>query len=238
MKSDILVFLPTYNESENLVAMVEQLFALGYDLSVLVVDDQSPDGTGEIADRLAEQYRGRVRVMHRDGPRGRGYAGAAGLCEASKADCRLVVEMDADLSHRPVDLPGLIAAAAEADVVIGSRYIEGGQAEDFGWFRVLNSKVAKGLTRLFLGLNYTDPTSGYRVFRREALEALPWDCMISPGPSIVEEILYYLQRNGARVIERPITFQERREGQSKLNLWIRIRWIMTMLNIRRTAARA
>ena len=235
MNERILVFLPTYNESENLVDLIEQLFALGLNLSVLVVDDQSPDGTGELADQLAAQYQGRVQVMHRVGPRGRGWAGIDGLREASKSECDLVVEMDADLSHLPSDLPGLLLASQEADLVIGSRYVPGGRTENFSWFRVLNSKVARWLSILFLGLYYTDPTSGFRVYRREALAQLPWERMISPGPSIVEETLFYLQRNQARIAEAPIYYLERREGRSKLNVWTRIRWIQTMLRIRQAA---
>ncbi|MBI1387395.1 MAG: glycosyltransferase [bacterium] len=235
MDSRTLVFLPTYNERENLVDLIEQLFALGRNLSVLVVDDLSPDGTGELAEKLAEQYRGKIRVIHRDGPRGRGHAGVTGLREAAASPCDYVVEMDADLSHHPSDLPRLLDAASGADLVIGSRYVEGGRTENFGWFRVLNSRVAAGLTWLFLGLGYTDPTSGYRVYRRDLLARLPWDKMISPGPSIVEETLYYIQREGARIAEVPITFRERQEGRSKLNVWIRVRWILAMLRIRRAA---
>ncbi len=235
MDERIVVFLPTYNERENLVDLVEQLFTLGLNLSVLVVDDQSPDGTGELADQLAAQYQRRVRVIHRPPPRGRGRAGIDGLREASRMDCDFVVEMDADLSHLPSDLPNLLLAAQDADLVIGSRYVPGGRTENFSWFRIVNSKVARWLSILFLGLNYTDPTSGYRVYRREALAPLPWDKMISPGPSIVEETLYYLQQNQARITEAPINYLERREGQSKLNIWTRVRWIQTMLNIRQAA---
>lgn len=235
MNERILVFLPTYNECENLVDLVERLFALGFNLSILVVDDQSPDGTGELADQLAAQYNGRVSVIHRESNRGRGWAGIEGLCEASKMTCDFVVEMDADLSHLPSDLPGLLQAAQEADLVIGSRYVPGGKTENFSWFRVLNSKVARWLSILFLGLDYADPTSGYRVYRREALAKLPWDQMISSGPSIVEETLYYLQRNQARIVEAPIYYLERREGRSKLNVWTRVKWIQTMLEIRRKA---
>jgi len=203
----------------------------------LVVDDMSPDGTGEVADALAQKYEGRVCVIHRDGPRGRGKAGIAGLSEAARSGCRLVVEMDADLSHDPDDLPRLLEAAQEADVVIGSRYIAGGSAEPFGLLRSLNSKTARWLSVLFLGLNYTDPTSGYRVYRREALERLPWDAMISEGPSIVEETLYYLKRNGARIVERPIFYRQRGAGATKITPWIILRWIAALMRIRQSANR-
>lgn len=234
---EIAVFLPTYNERENLPLVTERLFNLGLDLSILVVDDSSPDGTGEVAEELARKYEGRLRVIHRTGPRGRGLAGIVGLREASTMDCRYVVEMDADASHDPGELPRLLDVAKNADLVIGSRYIEGGSAENFGLMRTLNSKVAKLFTILFLGLRYTDPTSGYRVYRREILEPLPWDRMISPGPSIVEETLYYIQRNKARIVETPIAYRDRHEGRSKITIGIILKWILTLLRIRWTAAK-
>lgn len=229
---EITVFLPTYNERENLPLVVNRLFNLGLDLFILVVDDSSPDGTGEIAETLAQQYPNRLRVIHRQNPRGRGLAGVVGLREASRMNCKFVVEMDADASHDPDELPRLLQVVQNADLVIGSRYIEGGSAENFGLLRTLNSKVAKLLTVLFLGLRFADPTSGYRVYRREILEPLPWDRMISPGPSIVEETLYYIQRNGARIVEAPIAYRDRHEGSSKITIGIILRWILTLLRIR------
>ncbi len=237
MNSEILVFLPTYNERENLPVLLERLFSMPYELSVLIVDDHSPDGTGEVAEELAKQYEGKVRVIHREGDRGRGKAGIVGLSEAAQTSCRLVVEMDADLSHDPEDLPQLLEASENADLVIGSRYMPGGGTEEFGIFRWLNSKTARFLSVLLLGLNYTDPTSGYRVYRRQALEPLPWDKMISPGPSIVEETLYYLKRRGARIIEVPIYYRKRGAGETKITPGIIVRWIMTLLRIRRSAER-
>lgn len=235
--TEILVFLPTYNERENLPLLTEQLFALGLDLSILVVDDQSPDGTGDVADELARSYPDRFRVIHRLGPRGRGKAGIVGLAEGARSASTFIVEMDADLSHDPEELPKLLNAAQNADLVIGSRYMEGGVAENFGIVRTLNSKVARGLTVLFLGLHYSDPTSGYRVYRRTLLEKLPWERMISPGPSIVEETLYYIERAGGRVVEIPIFYRERKVGSSKITIGIIWRWILSLWSIRRSAAK-
>jgi len=235
MVGKIVVFLPTYNERENLPVLVERLFALGLDLSVLIVDDQSPDGTGETADRLAAKWEGRMRVIHRQGPRGRGKAGILGLWEASKTSCEYVVEMDADGSHDPAELPRLLETARDADLVIGSRYLPGADAEDFGMLRSWNSKVARGLSEWVLGLRYTDPTSGYRVYRREALAPLPWDRMVSPGPSIVEETLFHLQRRGAKIVEVPILYRRRRSGSSKITPGIILRWIIMLWKIRRSA---
>jgi dolichol-phosphate mannosyltransferase len=238
MKSDIVVFLPTYNEIENLPIIVEKLFSLDLDLSILIVDDQSPDGTGDAADRLVEKYPDKIQVIHREGPRGRGKAGIVGLREASKLDCRLVVEMDADLSHDPNEMQILLDGINEADMVIGSRYIEGGSAASFGLFRSLNSKTARFLSIVFLGLNYTDPTSGYRVYKKEVLTPLPWDRMVSDGPSIVEETLYYIKRNGAKILEVPIHYKERHSGSTKITPGIIIRWIINLMRIRITAIRA
>ncbi len=238
MNEKITVFLPTYNERENLPVMVERLTALGYDLLILIVDDSSPDGTGEIADQLTEQYPNTIRVIHREGPRGRGIAGILGLSEAAKTDCDFVVEMDADLSHVPEEIPRLMQAAENADLVIGSRYIKGGETENFGFLRWLNSSVARWLSIVILGLRFTDPTSGYRVYRREALSKLPWDKMISPGPSVVEETLYYLKQNQARIVEVPIRFVERTHGESKITIGIILRWIISLLKIRFAAMKA
>lgn len=234
----LLVFLPTYNERDNLPVLIERLFELEHEVSALVVDDRSPDGTGEAAEELGQRYGGRVRVIHRDGPRGRGAAGIVGLREASRSDAEFVVEMDADLSHNPAQIPRLLEAAAAADLVIGSRYMEGGSAENFGLFRTLNSRVAAWLSYVILGLGETDPTSGYRVYRRELLEKLPWDRMISPGPSIVEETLYYIKRTGARIVEVPIRYEDRRSGATKITLPIILRWIVSLLRIRWTARTA
>ncbi len=237
MNESVLVFLPTYNERENLPHVVRQLLELPYNLSILIVDDLSPDGTGDVADELVNQYPNKIKVIHRNGPRGRGKAGILGLKEASQSNAEYIVEMDADLSHNPAQLPDLMNAAKEHDLVIGSRYIEGGSAESFGIFRMLNSKVAKFLSWLVLGLNYTDPTSGYRVYRRTALEKLPWDAMISPGPSIVEETLYYIKKLNCRIVEVPIRYEDRRSGETKITPGIIIRWILTLFSIRSTAGK-
>ena len=236
MNQKILVFLPTYNERENLPVTIERLLGLGLDVSILIVDDLSPDGTGAIADGWAAKNQNRIRVIHRQGARGRGKAGIMGLKEASKAECDLVVEMDADLSHDPLQLPTLLEAAKDADLVIGYHVTcKAGRRRISVFLRKLNSSVARFLSAAVLGLRYTDPTSGYRVYRREVLEPLPWDHMISDGPSIVEETLYHLKRNGAKIVEVPIEFLEREAGSSKITLGIILRWIVTLLKIRLSA---
>lgn len=234
---DILVFLPTYEERDNLEPLVEQLLSLRDDLGVLIVDDQSPDGTGALADSLAARYPGRVEVMHRPPPRGRGLAGRDGLKYAAASAATWVVEMDADRSHRPEDLPALLKAADGADIVLGSRYVEGGEVEGFGARRRANSAVAGWLTRVILGLRFADPTSGYRLFRREALASIPFDRLISDGPTIVEETLLCLVQRDYRIVEVPITFEERRMGRSKITLRLILRWIWNLLRIRCRASR-
>ncbi len=233
----ILVFLPTYEERGNLEPLAEELLAMREEIGLLIVDDESPDGTGEAADDLARQYPGRVDVIHRAPPRGRGLAGRDGLRHASQSGAELVVEMDADRSHRPEDLPALLKAAEQADVVLGSRYAQGGEVEGFGLRRQANSAVAGWLTRVLLGLHYSDPTSGYRIFRREALEAIPYENLISDGPTIVEETLLCLQARNFRITEVPITFQERQVGESKITLKLIAKWIWNLVRIRGRATR-
>ncbi len=231
-KSRILVFLPTYNERENMEPLTERLLALGLDVRILVVDDQSPDGTGEEVERLKRQHPGRIEGIHRPPPRGRGLAGREGLQRASESDCEIVIEMDADLSHRPEDIPRLIEAIEQADVVLGSRYTVGGQVDGFGVRRRLNSWVAGTLSKMVLGLHYSDPTSGFRAFRREVLAALPWENFVSDGPTVVEETLYAIRKRGYRVAEVPIHYVERQVGESKISPGLIIKWIINLLRIR------
>ncbi len=231
-ESRILVFLPTYNERDNLEPLAERLFETIPTARLLIVDDQSPDGTGEAADALTQTYPGRVETIHRPPPRGRGLAGRDGLLHASHSDCEIVVEMDADLSHRPEDIPKLLQAIENADVVLGSRYMQGGRAEGFGLRRRLNSWVAGTLSKLVLGLHYTDPTSGFRAFRREVLASLPWDQFVSDGPTIVEETLYAIRKRGYRIAEVPILYVERQAGESKISPGLIVKWIINLLRIR------
>jgi dolichol-phosphate mannosyltransferase len=208
-----LVFLPTYNEADSIKDLIGRILEIHPEGGVLVVDDLSPDGTGRIVDEMAA-LDSRIQVVHRQGPRGRGYAGIAGLRLAgASTGFSHVIEMDADGSHDPCYIPNLLTAARDADVVLGSRYVPGGGVLGWGWFRVLNSAVANCAARLILGLPYHDATSGYRCFKRETLADLPWDSMISNNPSIVEEILVHLHRRKRRIIEIPIVFTDRTVGK-------------------------
>jgi len=211
-----LVVVPTYNERENLPILVAGLLQHP-NVRVLIVDDDSPDGTGSLAHELAEKHPGRVRVLHRRGVRGLGRSYVDGLKLALGEPVDLICQMDADLSHDPAQLPVLMAAAAHADVVIGSRYVSGGKIVNWPIRRKLLSRFANMYVRTVTRLSARDCTSGYRCWRRDALASMPLDRFISDGYSFLVEMLYVASRRGSRIAEVPITFVERRLGESKLS---------------------
>jgi dolichol-phosphate mannosyltransferase len=211
-----LVIVPTYNERTNLPVLVAGLMAQS-NVRVLVVDDQSPDGTGEIADTLAKDYPGRVSVMHRTGKKGLGRSYIDGIRQAITEPVDVICQMDADLSHDPRHLPDLVAATSRADVVLGSRYIPGGAIVNWPKRRRLLSRFANIYIRSVTRLSARDCTSGYRCWRREALASLPLDRFFSDGYSFLIEMLFVAGRMGCRIAEVPITFVERREGESKIS---------------------
>jgi dolichol-phosphate mannosyltransferase len=197
MSLSALVVVPTYNERVNLPVLVEGI--LRHDgVRVLVVDDQSPDGTGAVANDLAAKYSGRVMVMHRTAKRGFGRSYIDGLTKALAEPVDVVCQMDADLSHDPSQLPSLIAATANADLVIGSRYIPGGAVVNWPLKRKVLSRVANVYIRLVTRLNARDCTSGYRCWRKSALAAIPLDGFISDGYSFLVEMLFIAGRQGCR----------------------------------------
>jgi dolichol-phosphate mannosyltransferase len=237
MFGSILLILPTYNERENLEPLVSAIHSLGIPgLELLIVDDQSPDGTGNIADHLAEAD-STVHVIHRKPPRGRGLAGIEGFLWARDHGYLFAMEMDADFSHPPEFIPSLLAPFEQPqlgiDLVIGSRYIPGGRIEGWPMWRHWNSAVANWMARKVLGLHAKDCTSGYRCFSHRALQAIPWEELTTTGPAIVEEILYHFERAGFSHFEVPITFIERREGHSKVTPMTILRWIRELVRIRR-----
>ena len=212
----VTVIVPTYNERDNIAALVERLLEHA-EVSVLVVDDASPDGTGAIADALAQQHPGRVEVLHRTGKRGFGRSYVDGITHAVARRADLICQMDADFSHDPAQLPALVAAAERADVVIGSRYVAGGGVVNWKLRRRLLSRFANVYVRAITHIAASDCTSGYRCWRREALEALPLEAFVSDGYSFLVEMLFTAARQGRRIVEVPITYVERREGQSKMS---------------------
>jgi dolichol-phosphate mannosyltransferase len=211
-----LVVIPTYNERENIESLVDALLK-HEGVRVLVVDDQSPDGTGEAADAAAARHAGRVDVLHRTSARGFGRSYIDGIKRAIRQPIDLICQMDADFSHDPARLPDLIAAAAAADVVIGSRYVRGGAIVNWPRRRLLLSRFANLYVRTLTGLSARDCTSGYRCWRRDALATLPLDRFVSDGYSFLVEMLFLAARQGRRIAEVPITYVERREGQSKMS---------------------
>ncbi|MGD9735451.1 MAG: polyprenol monophosphomannose synthase [Solirubrobacterales bacterium] len=228
--------LPTYNEAGNLDPIVAQALAeLPEDARVLVVDDGSPDGTGAIADRLAAELPDRVEVLHRSGKRGLGPAYIAGFRRALAAGAGLVLEMDADFSHDPADLPRLLAAAEGADLVIGSRYAPGGRVEAWSASRRLLSRGGSAYARHVLGLGVRDLTGGFKCFRRGVLEAIDLDSVDSKGYAFQVEMTYRASRRGFRVVEVPIVFHDRREGASKMTAAIAAEaaWRVPWLRYRR-----
>jgi dolichol-phosphate mannosyltransferase len=211
-----LVIVPTFNERDNLPTLLERL--LRHDgLRVLVVDDASPDGTGRIADEWVAANRARVQVLHRSGARGLGLSYIDGIYLALRTDATHICQMDADLSHDPDDLPRLIAATADADVAIGSRYVPGGRIENWAAHRRMLSAFANWYIRSVTGLTIRDCTGGFRCWRREVLERLPLGSLRSDGYAFVVELVFEANRAGFRCSEVPITFVERRQGASKLS---------------------
>ena len=221
-----LVIVPTYNERQNLPPLTDQLMQHP-NVRLLVVDDQSPDGTGEVADALAQQYTGRVEVMHRTGRRGLGRSYLDGFRRAVSENVDVVCQMDADFSHNPAQLPALIAGVAHADLVLGSRYVPGGEVVNWPLRRVLLSRFANGYIRTVTRLDVRDCTTGYRCWRLGALGRLPLDRIRSEGYSFLIETLFMAARSGARVAEVPISFVERRQGESKLSRGVIFESVLT-----------
>jgi dolichol-phosphate mannosyltransferase len=220
----LTVIIPTYNESENLPAIAAQLWALPIEgLKLLIVDDASPDGTGEIADSLSKHHPDRMNVIHRTGKMGLGSAYLEGFQAALTDGAKAIAQMDADFSHSPEYLPGFLTDLAEYDVVLGSRYVaEGRLDERWGIARVLLSWFGNTYARTILGLPILDVTGGFRVWRRETLLGMPLERVRSNGYVFQVEIAYLAYKLGYRSIERPIYFEDRRIGQSKMSFKIQV----------------
>lgn len=222
-----IILLPTYNEIENLADMVHTLLALPIpNLEIMVLDDNSPDGTGQLADQLAEENPGRVHAIHRLKKEGLGRAYRDGYERAMAAGADFVVQMDCDFSHPPDKLPEMLAKAQEPgiDVVIGSRYIKGGSLDsEWGWHRKLLSRFANQVyVNLILGTRVEDATGGFRVWSREVLQGINFEWIRANGYIFQTEMAYVTERLGYTTYEVPIHFSERREGQSKMDLKIQV----------------
>lgn len=225
-----LVVLPTYNELESLPVVLERLFAHNPQVSVLIVDDASPDGTGELADRMAKAD-ARIQVLHRDAKNGLGAAYIAGFRLGLSQGFDYLIEMDADGSHRSRDLVKLIEASTSADLVIGSRWVRGGAVENWAWHRVALSRFGNMYARTLLGVSIRDMTAGFRVFRADLVSKLIETEVASAGYSFQIEMAWRASKAGAVITEVPITFVEREFGSSKMSsaivreaLWLITRW--------------
>jgi len=231
-----VVCLPTYNERENLEPMLRALAGKG--VRVLVIDDNSPDGTGELADRLADEL-DCVDVLHRERKEGLGPAYLAGFRRALAKGAELVVEMDCDFSHDPNDVPRLIAAARDADLVLGSRYVAGGAVGNWGFVRRFVSAGGSWYARVLLGARVRDLTGGFKCYRREVLETIDLDAIESKGYAFQIETTYRALRAGFRVVEIPIRFVDREAGGSKMSKAIVLEaiWKVPVLRLAALAGR-
>jgi dolichol-phosphate mannosyltransferase len=227
------VVVPTYNEAENIERLVSQILALGLELQVIIVDDNSPDGTGQLADRMAAAD-SHVRVIHRAGKLGLGTAYIAGFKSAIAQELPLIMSMDADFSHNPSYIPAMVDLAQSCDLVIGSRYVKGGGAQDCTFMRKLLSRGANTFAKVNLGLKAHDCTAGFRCYRRYVLEAIELDTIFSSGYSFLIEMIYRCQKKGFTVGEVPIVFVNRQHGASKISRLEIVKAIYTVLRLRWT----
>ena len=214
---DTIVVIPTYNERENLRDHIEGVLKENPSVAALVVDDNSPDGTGDIAEELWESHPGRVHVLHRTAKEGLGRAYVAGFRQALKFNTPFIAQMDADHSHRPEDLAKLIAAAPGADLVLGSRYVPGGETHGWPWHRKFISRAGGIYAGLILGVPVRDLTGGFKVWRREALERIDLDSIHSDGYSFQIETTFRALQTQARAVQVPVVFNDRVAGKSKLS---------------------
>ncbi len=229
------VVLPTYNEADNLPKMAEALLALPMPaLSVLVVDDNSPDGTGAVADKLAAVHPDRLAVMHRAGKNGLGTAYIAGFTQALTHGAEAIIQMDADFSHSPSYIPQMVEQLESYDVVVGSRYISGGKLDEkWEYGRYLLSWFANSVyTRLLLNVHVHDTTAGFKAWRRETLLGLDLDRVKSNGYVFQVEMAYLTERLGFHVLEIPIYFEDRRIGHSKMSMPVKIEAALRTLQVR------
>ena len=231
----IIQVIPTYNEAKNLPVLINALFTQDiHGFNALIVDDNSPDGTGDVAEALAQDYPGRVFVLHRQGKEGLGKAYIQGLRYALDQGADVIGMMDADLSHPPDRLPALLSALADADVVIGSRYVEGGSVDkEWPALRKALSWFGNAYARVILDLPIRDTTGGYRLWRRSALEAIPFETSRSSGYVFIVELAYMAKLAGLTFAEVPIYFAERTQGESKMSLRIQVEAAFRVWQLRR-----
>jgi dolichol-phosphate mannosyltransferase len=227
----VIVVVPTFNERENIEALIKQILKQPLNVQIIVVDDNSPDGTGKILDKLAADDQ-RIQVLHRTTERGRASAGLAGFKQAlTRSDAEFIVEMDADFSHNPDDLPALVSAARNADIGIGSRYVPGGTQKNCLLRNILFSRVINWVNRNMLGVQVRDASGGFKCYRRRVLETIDLDNYVAREFSVGVETLMKCQKYGFKFQEIPITFVNRRAGRSKANLHVLIEYPIAVLKL-------
>jgi dolichol-phosphate mannosyltransferase len=242
MKTDGVVIVPTFNERDNLVPLVGRVLALPVRVNLLIVDDNSPDGTGQLADQLAREHP-EIHVLHRPAKSGLGRAYCAGFGWALEAGYQYIMEMDGDLSHSPEDIPVFLKAAEGADLVLGSRYSNGIRVINWPLRRLMLSLGAAKYVQIITGMPFSDPTGGFKCFRRATLEALDLELVHSSGYSFQIEMTHKVWRQGLKIVEVPIVFTDRFQGTSKMSPKIvrealRITWTMLWQNrLRRSPSR-
>jgi dolichol-phosphate mannosyltransferase len=231
-----IIVIPTYNEAENLPALAAELFNLGLeDLQILIVDDASPDGTGQIANDLAQhRYPGRLHVIHRPGKLGLGTAYVTGFSKALELGANYIIQMDADFSHSPAYIPQMLEKMRDYDVVVGSRYVSGGELDErWSWWRWLLSWWANVVwTRLVLGVRTKDATAGFKCWRRSTLQRIGLERITSNGYVFQVEMAYVSEKLNFRILEIPIYFEDRRIGRSKMTIPVKIEAALRVFEIR------
>jgi len=226
-----MAMVPTYNEALNIASLLREILKQGPDIEAVVVDDNSPDGTAAIVEKVS-QGDPRARLILRRSERGRGTAGIVGFQYAVAQGVDFIIEMDADFSHPPSCIPYFISHMEGCDLLIGSRLVAGGGERGRHFLRKWITRIANAYIRLILGLPVRDCTSGYRVFRREVLEAIELDRILSTGPSVVEEVLFKAYKRGFRIKEVPYILEERKAGESTFNRKIMLNALKMMIKIR------
>ncbi|MDI6781356.1 MAG: polyprenol monophosphomannose synthase [bacterium] len=231
MTEKVMIMIPTYNERENIVCLIEEILEILPRAEIVVVDDNSPDGTADLVRKMESVHSG-VHLLLRQGRRGRGLAGIDGFRYALQQGADYIIEMDADFSHHPTYLPAFLEAIKECDVVLGSRFVDGGESIDRGLIREAITRFAVSYIKWILKVNIADGTSGYRCFRRKVLESINLNELVSHGPPIVQEILYKCCLQGFNIKEIPIVFKDRHRGKSSLHPLILLDAFLMILRLK------
>lgn len=225
----IVVSLPTYNEAGNIQSLLRQILALGHEYHAIVIDDNSPDGTAELAMGVKDS---RITVIKNSYRTGRGASGTQGMKLALESGADIIVEMDADFSHDPESIPALVGATKDTDIVIGSRYVPGGGIEGRSKIRDIASELARRYLQIMLGVSIRDPQSGFRAFKKDALVKVNLDKIRAKDPFCVTEVLFWAKKRGISIAEVPIIFKERRAGISKVSTKMLIKYLGKVLILR------